>query len=384
MRATERPDMPAEPNESTRPSSSVAIDRDALWKGFRRSERVRLETHVDVYIRGENEEAIFEQAKTLNVSAHGGLLVLNTPVKLGQVVHLINPQTNKEIECHVNRVIMRHPGGGTQVGVRFVAMSPDFWDIDSPPADWDPAWVPPPERKPSPLPPWEVQERAADLLLRELVEKSIREQRESVGVSAVAPKPKGTRLSKSLVLLATSAALFTLWTISARRSSVASLAASEIFSPAGVVPDDARMIPGIERSRIAFAEDFNPEAVSWLRGLGRQVGGRIPGVYFGSFESNAYILVGKANERRVVILAGGELRYNAEYPVIAIAARVPKALIQKITWADPSPPESDGDGLLIVRAADAPSSGVVLFLRGTQVVSANPFDYRQVYLGQRP
>jgi hypothetical protein len=83
-------------------------------------------------------------------------------------------------------------------------------------------------------------------------------------------------------------------------------------------------------------------------------------------------------------MAYGQVSYNAEYPVIAAAALIPKELIQKINWADPSPPESDGDGLLIVRAADGPASGVVLFLRGTQIVSGNPTDYRQIPLRQAP
>ena len=83
-----------------------------------------------------------------------------------------------------------------------------------------------------------------------------------------------------------------------------------------------------------------------------------------------------------MILANGELRYNAEYPAIAIAACVPMELVHQVKWADATPPESDGDGLLIVRAANAPASGVMLFLRGSQVVSANPVDYREIKFGQ--
>jgi hypothetical protein len=84
----------------------------------------------------------------------------------------------------------------------------------------------------------------------------------------------------------------------------------------------------------------------------------------------------------VIIFAGGELRYNAEYPVIAIAARFPKELIEKTSWSDSSPPESSGDGLLIVRAADSPASAVVLFVRPDQVVTASPTDYRQIPYSQ--
>lgn len=104
--------------------------------------------------------------------------------------------------------------------------------------------------------------------------------------------------------------------------------------------EDARRIPSIERTRLVTAEDFDPDGVSWLRDSGQQVRGKIPGFYSGSKESNAYILVGEANERRVVLLAGGQLQYNAEYPRIAIAACVPTELVRKIKWADPSVPES--------------------------------------------
>lgn len=84
----------------------------------------------------------------------------------------------------------------------------------------------------------------------------------------------------------------------------------------------------------------------------------------------------------MVILAGGQLPYNAEYPRIAIAACVPLELVRKINSVDAVPPESDGDGLLLVRAADTPASGVVLFLRVSQVVYGSPVDYREARIGQ--
>jgi hypothetical protein len=202
-------------------------------------------------------------------------------------------------------------------------------------------------------------------------------------VTAAKPAQKGWRvLSWPVLLLVALVALFTLWIV-ARRSSAGPATTGNSASP-GVAPEDVRMIPGIERLRLATAEDFDPGAISWLRGLGQQVSGKIVGVYSGARNSSAYIFVDKNNARRAVIMAYGEASYNAEYPVIAVALRIPKELIQKISWADPSPPESDGDGLLIVRAADAPASGVVLFLRGTRVVSGNPSDYRQIPLGQAP
>jgi hypothetical protein len=352
--------------------------------GGRRSQRVRFEMPIDVYVYRENEEPKFEACQTLSVNAHGGLLALTTPVAFGEKVRLVNPRTRKEIEGRVSRFGMQYPSGMNQVGVEFLTPLPTFWDIASPPADWDPAWVPPAQRMraPPPLPPEPVspmEEWNAGSRPKGRPRLNARKGRRE-SLKAGKTKPSGWRALKwPMFALAASAALLTLWT-AARRSTDDGTAALQNAASPGVAPEDALVIPGIERFRLARVEDFDPEAVSWLQGFGRQVSGKIPGAYSGSGESIAYVLIGKENVRRVVILVNGQKRYDAEYPVIAVAARIPKELIQKISWADPSPPVSDGDGLLIVRAADAPASSVVLFLRGTRVVSANPADYRQIPL----
>jgi hypothetical protein len=173
------------------------------------------------------------------------------------------------------------------------------------------------------------------------------------------------------------AALFALWIVMQNPNGDGS-PVNQDTSLTSVSAADAAKIPRLDRLRLATEQDFDADAVSWLRNSGQSVGGRIPGLYFGTFESNAYVFVGKTNERRIVILAAGELRYNAEYPVLAIAARVPKELIPKISWADSAPPQATGDGLLIVRATDSPASAVVLFLNANEIVSANPIDYRQI------
>src|ERR1019366_9415338 len=367
MCATEPPEIPAKPDESPSPSNPTAAYGRSLLSGFRRSQRIALETSVDVHIGGETEQAVVEHTKTLNVSAHGALLVLTTPVKPGQWVRLLSPQTKKEIECLVRRVMSPYAGGEGQISVEFEVVTPDFWGIASPPQDWDPAWVPPPQRLSLELPleeppPPELQKPAAATPLSKLVKEITQDLAKPIEAGTGAAKPRGSRVFKWLILPVAAAALFTLW-IATRKSGHAGSAVNENPSLTSVSVEDAGKIPVLERLRLTTEQDFDADAVSWLRSSGQLVGGRIPGLYFGAFESNAYILVGKANERRVVILAGGELHYNAEYPVIATAARVPKELIQKISWADPSPPDSDRDGLLIVRAADSPASAVVLFLR---------------------
>jgi hypothetical protein len=376
MPPTKREELSDPPvaEESSNSSRTAKAKRKKRSGEKRRSERVSVEIPVDVYARAENQEPIFGPGKTLDVSAHGALIDLPMLVEIGQTLRLVHRRTKREIVCQIVRFVRRSPGGGAEVGVEFAGVSPRFWALTSSPEDWDTDWVP----KELPQHP-ELGVPGA---------KSLRKG--AAGASpaylgdAVKDVKRGLQRSRAhkwpVVVLAASVLLFTLW-IAMRGSSDPDSAAGNAF-PAGVAPEDARRIPRIERTRLAEAVDFDSDAVSWLRRAAQQPNGKIPGFYSGSKKSNAYILVGKANERHVVIFADGELRYNAEYPVLAIAACVPMEVAHQINWAEASTPESDGDGLLLVRAADAPASSVVLFLRGSQVVSASPVDYREVKFGQ--
>lgn len=113
--------------------------------GFRRSERVPFEMPVEVYVSGENEEPTHEEGNALSVNAHGALLALSMPVEMAQSLRLVNPRTQKEMECRVCRFVTQNPTGVREVAIEFAMVAPTFWDVPSPPADWDPAWVSPAE-----------------------------------------------------------------------------------------------------------------------------------------------------------------------------------------------------------------------------------------------
>lgn len=151
-----------------------------------------------------------------------------------------------------------------------------------------------------------------------------------------------------------------------------------------VAAEEARLIPGIEKYRLATRGDFDSDTVSWLNGSGQKVTGQVSGAFSAYGQSRVYILVGDDKLWRIVILANGKLRCDAQYRGVAIVARVPKDAVQKINWADPPPSDSEGDGLLVVRAANDFGTSVVLFLRGDQVVSGTPSDYRQIPFDQAP
>lgn len=100
----------------------------------RRSERVFLD--IPVVVSGESGSRAFqEETFTVTVSAHGALLMLGANVALGQKLRVINPKNRDERETHVTFKGSVH-AGLAQVAVEFADPSPEFWQMDSPPANW--------------------------------------------------------------------------------------------------------------------------------------------------------------------------------------------------------------------------------------------------------
>ena len=371
MSLKETENSPGAVTDSPNPSGGAAVT------GFRRSRRVRFEMPVSVYFYRENAKPTLEAAKTLTVSAHGALLLLSTPLALGDKLRLVNPRTQAEIECHARRFAMRYPTGVNQVGVEFVAASPTFWDVGSTPLDWDPTWVPPAERKRLRPPVWTAPPSGAGISPK--TDDTTSEQDET----AAPPSPKRRRL----LLFSTLAVLglMTLGLIGMVISRGGSQPPAAVWIPAsqqGLAPEDASLIPDSENYRMAATADFAPESVSWLGGSGQQASGDIPGAYSASGPSHAYVLIGKDSTWRVIIVANGQLRCDARYQNLAIVARIPKNSIQKIDWSDRPPLKPEGDGLLVIRAANNPASSVVLFLQGDQVETGTPFSYVEVLNGR--
>jgi hypothetical protein len=152
---------------------------------------------------------------------------------------------------------------------------------------------------------------------------------------------------------------------------------------AGILPLDAARIPNAKEWRAANSDDFDPAAVSWLRGNRQQPAGRITGNFSGKGTGRdvAYLLVDADGARRVVLLADNGNRYDTRFPYIGMAVRVPREAVNSIRWAGGKAPEGmDGDGLLLLRKKDDPSSAIVLFLSGRGIVSAAPANYQEINL----
>lgn len=152
--------------------------------------------------------------------------------------------------------------------------------------------------------------------------------------------------------------------------------------PLGIVPADSLLIPRVQAYRLADASDLDASAVTWLRTESHEPQARITGDFSGNGVGNdvAYLLVGPNGTRRLVLLVGGENRYDSDYAFVGVVARVAKEDIRNIQWVGKPPEDVDGDGLLITTKADDLSAGLVLFSSGKHVVTGVPANYQRVNL----
>jgi hypothetical protein len=104
-------------------------------KDKRRSERVMLQMRITVFAEDIEHKPRQEEALTLVVNAHGGLMKLKMDVHVGQPMRLVNPHNKVEQNCRVVRV----EDTSTEffsVAFEFDQANPKFWPVVFPPADW--------------------------------------------------------------------------------------------------------------------------------------------------------------------------------------------------------------------------------------------------------
>jgi hypothetical protein len=103
----------------------------------RRSQRVLLRISVLVRAQFEGDAPLEEDTHTVEVNAHGGLLLLAMRVRPGQKLILKNWATAIEQECRVVHV-REKPMGKNEVGIAFPHPNPKYWNVAFPPPDWAP------------------------------------------------------------------------------------------------------------------------------------------------------------------------------------------------------------------------------------------------------
>jgi len=101
----------------------------------RRSERVMLRMKVTVIAEDVQRRPRQEEALTLVVNAHGGLLQMKMEVYVGQSMRLVNSQNSVEQNCRVVRVDDTSTDSFS-VAFEFNQPNPKFWPVVFPPLDW--------------------------------------------------------------------------------------------------------------------------------------------------------------------------------------------------------------------------------------------------------
>jgi hypothetical protein len=156
--------------------------------------------------------------------------------------------------------------------------------------------------------------------------------------------------------------------------------AEQPSAPTGIDVSDALHIPGILRWRLAEDSDYDPGAVRWLRNRGQTATTKI-GLDLGGNGSHsvAYFLK-RQGSFRVVMLDGGEVKYDASYPFVAVVTRVPAQALSQIDWTSAPTAQPDGEGLLLIMNQDDVASSLLLFSHAGRVLSAAPANYQSIPL----
>jgi len=108
------------------PLTGVAVNR----RDMRRSTRRQFETMIRVYGNNLKGNAFYEVARTIDVSVHGALLVLNVPVAIGQKLLLFNEAIRRQQVCQVVDVRVRNTDS-LVVAVAFPTPHAEFWQAVS-------------------------------------------------------------------------------------------------------------------------------------------------------------------------------------------------------------------------------------------------------------
>jgi c-di-GMP-binding flagellar brake protein YcgR len=103
---------------------------------FRRIERrrtPRVAVFADLTVQGytETNEKFKVQTRSLSVSGHGGMTILDAGVVVGQTLLVTNENSGQKTEC---KVVSLRPGGDGKsiVAFEFIGSSANFWKISFP------------------------------------------------------------------------------------------------------------------------------------------------------------------------------------------------------------------------------------------------------------
>jgi hypothetical protein len=84
----------------------------------------------------ERSRPVRIDAFTLVVNAHGGLLELGLPLRVGQKLAIIRPGSGAQKSAKIVGTRRSQDGDGFLLAFEFDSATPNFWPVEFPPADW--------------------------------------------------------------------------------------------------------------------------------------------------------------------------------------------------------------------------------------------------------
>jgi hypothetical protein len=124
-RESPRPSVAPEP-PAVRGKQPVPLKAKPAHKTPRASERVSWKIPVVVYGFTPKTGAFHEETETLQVNTNGALVILKTPLEMGDRVFLIHKASQQEQEMRIANV-EHHGYGERKVGLAFKQTIPGFW-----------------------------------------------------------------------------------------------------------------------------------------------------------------------------------------------------------------------------------------------------------------
>lgn len=169
-----------------------------------------------------------------------------------------------------------------------------------------------------------------------------------------------------------------------RSRSKPKIVAPAVSTVRGIVPVDAAAIPFSSNWRTADVNELPTSFISWVMSSGQQVRSRYEFASDGTGTLNgvAYLLTNHEGAKRVVALVDHKVVFDSTFKNLAGCVRIPAASIPRIPWdaTRGGREKPSGDGILLVRDADDPHSGVVIYFQDGTLRSASPVDYRSISL----
>ena len=123
-----------ENDSSSSRNRSIGVSMSLLHfrcKERRRTQRVSLTVPLAVHGQTDDGEKFCVHTNSLSVSQHGASFELAQVVVAGQMLKLVNENSNRKVECHVVNIV-RKRDGKVFVGVEFNSNEGNFWHMTFP------------------------------------------------------------------------------------------------------------------------------------------------------------------------------------------------------------------------------------------------------------